>query len=100
MVAGLLRGQPPFSGAPEVRHYYVLSQGAAVSLPEACRARLQAHLGPGARLTSINRPYAGRGEFEQMPVRVTKVEAPATQIPLLLFFYRNPSLFDPRLPVA
>src|SRR6266481_3932743 len=35
---------------------------------------------------SINRPNARRGQFDQMAVRVSKVEAPASQFPFPLFF--------------
>src|SRR5215469_1479622 len=49
---------------------------------------------------SIYRPHTGRGEFEQMAVRVPKVEAPSAQFPLALLFHGNPSLFQPRLPLA
>jgi len=48
----------------------------------------------------IDRPCARRGEFDQMAVRVSKVEAPASQFPLLLLFHCDSSLVEPRLPVG
>jgi hypothetical protein len=49
----------------------------------------------------IDRPCARRGEFDQMAVRVSKVEAPASQFPLLLLLFHCDSfLVEPRLPVG
>ena len=46
-------------------------------------------------LFSINRPYARRGEFEQMPVRISKIEAPAAQFPCPLLFHGDASRLEP-----
>ena len=51
-------------------------------------------------LFSIDRPCARRGEFDQMAVRVSKVEAPASGFPRAFLFYRDSSRLEPSLPVA
>jgi hypothetical protein len=51
-------------------------------------------------LFSINRPGARRGEFDQMAVRVSKVEAITSQLPRPLLFYCDSSRLQPRFPVG
>ena len=46
-------------------------------------------------LSSVDRPYAWRGEFDQMPVRIAKVEAPAAQFPCPLLFHGDASRLEP-----
>ena len=49
---------------------------------------------------SIHRPCTRSGEFEQMAVGVTKVEAPAARFPRTFLLHGDPLLLEPRLPVA
>src|SRR6266480_261247 len=49
-------------------------------------------------LFSIDRPCARRGEFDQMAVGVSKVEAPASQFPRPFLLHCNSSRLEPRLP--
>src|SRR5271169_5973537 len=51
-------------------------------------------------LFSIDRPCARRGEFDQMAVRVSKVEAPAPGFPGAFLFHRDSSCLEPCLPLV
>jgi hypothetical protein len=47
---------------------------------------------------SINRPDSRRCDFDEMPVWVSKIQAPAAQFPRLLLLHFNAVLRQPRLP--
>ena len=61
----------------------------------ADRGVFQAYFAPHLFTHSINRPCARRGDFDQMAVRVSKVEAPASRFPCPLLFHRDSSRLEP-----
>src|SRR5580700_3553454 len=49
---------------------------------------------------SVNRPYARRGDLNQVPVRIAKVEAGASLFPRALLLHGNPVFREPIFPAG
>jgi len=125
---GILDGQEIFTGAHVLARYlcakirliqaetavhlthvavgYVIDgeQARLASTPEGASHRSgyreRAVVNALAQIPSVDRPCARRGEFNQMAVRVTKVEARASQFPRALLFHWNSSRLEPRFPTG
>ena len=75
-----------------------VSRAFAFARSAGTRSRRIALRCPGETALSVDRPRPRRDDFEQVAIRVSKIQANAAPFPRMFLLQRNSSLLEPSLP--